>query len=172
MTVRVVNELADSAREQLAELAEALQPYRLVITPEEEADWGEHGPLELPYNPQEYEGEFGGNWVPREPAGAAPYQNASDWTHSSPDQLTFNHRLQALEPDENDRILSTLRAWAVQPSPKVGRPPILTVTQGERRFTGHLESVAWRAIQTDAKGRIRVLHLNLLFVQNMVHFGL
>lgn len=166
MQVTVSNELTEGSGGEV-------KPYRLTITPEDGADDAGYGEITFPYNPEQYGGEVTSSWEPRGAAGVPPELNPSDWVNSDPDTLEFEARLHPQSPDENDRILSALRVWCAVPSRQKQRPPILTVIQGagktSKRFTGHLEGFSWRALQTDAKGRIRTLYLSLRFVRNLVH---
>ena|SRR5690554_1882270 len=164
--IRVVNELA------LSEGGEDATPYKVTLIPEAGADWSNRGPLVLPYNPEEYELRFGSSWEARNAASVASELNASDWQYGHADSLTMSVTLQPQNPDQNDIILSTLRMWTVIPSNKVQRPPTIRVQQGTGKrsipFTGHIEQVTARIMQTDALGRIRAMSLEIRFIRNPI----
>ena len=164
--IRVVNEIG------LGENGEDAAPYKVTLIPESGADDAGRGPLVLPYNPEEYELRFGSSWEARNAASVASDLNASDWQYGEADSLSMSMTLQPQDPDQNDIILSTLRIWTVVPSSNVQRPPTIRVQQGTGKrshpFTGHIEQVTARAMDTDALGRILTMSLEIRFIRNPI----
>lgn len=163
MNVRVADERGNAEREADA--------YRLTLSPNTpDSSPQAHGsftePLVFRSNPQDWEITQAANWVPRDALGVEPMMNRSDWVTSAPRTLPLRLLLQPDDPDECGRIIATLQAWAGRPTTITGQPTTVWASQGIQGFGGHISAFSYRALQTDATGRITTMELNLTLTEN------